>query len=490
MSPDAGADPMFVRLRASLERSHYGSDAVCELLGIKSGHSLSERDLPALLSLTAADTALNTLVRLFLIGVPVPIEQVRAASAPMSPEEWAAAGLVAIEGGDVAGRIKLVPFQDLLIAFDLPPWAPGGRHEDYVMGIGSSTLTLANLTIRRPSRLTLDLGTGCGILALLAAGHSERVIATDLNARAVQFAEFNAQLNGLSNIDSRRSDLFAAVADERFDLVVSNPPFVVSPETTYIYRDGGIAGDGLVQRIAREVSAVLAEGGYCQMLCNWAHVVGEGWQDRLARWVEGNGCDCLAIRTDTLDAAGYAAKWICHTERDSPEQYQERLQAWLEYYRQQRIEAISGGLITLRKRSGVRNWFRADEGPEKMLGPAGDDIVAAFARQDFLDATSDEQLLESCLSVPEHLRLTQTLRPAPGHWDQVDSTLYLARGMSYSGRVDAPVLKFLQNCDGRRVVRELLRDISTDLGAEGERSALALVGLLRRLIERGFVIPS
>ncbi|MBI4579588.1 MAG: class I SAM-dependent methyltransferase [Planctomycetes bacterium] len=496
---------------------HYDDRTICELLGIKSGHSLSERDLSTLLAKTEQRTPLNALVRLFLVGVPVEAGWIEEVIAPMRLADWEAAGLVQVEAldtpggsaapcrvrdpgvsreaGSVRGRIKLVAFQGLLVAFDLPPWVEGGRHEDYVMGIGSSTLTLANLTIRRRMRRALDLGTGCGILALLAARHCDEVVAVDRNARAVRFAAFNARLNGLKNVSCRQSDLFSGVAGQPFDLVVCNPPFVVSPETSYIYRDGGVAGDGLVQSIVRQVPAVLVEGGFCQMLCNWAHIEGQDWQARLRDWGRGTGCDVWAMRSDTLDAEGYAAKWIRHTERDDPEHYQQRFEAWTEYYRSQRIEAVSGGLITMRRRaarpdeSGGGNWFRGDDAPEKMLGSAGEDVAGAFEARDFLDAARDDAvLLRQRLKVSPHVVLKQSLRPSAEGWATTEASFHLEQGLAYSGQADPFVANLVARCDGSRTLGELMDGLAGELGKPAVEIAPVLLDVVRRLIERRFLL--
>ena len=154
----------------------------------------------------------------------------------------------------------------MVIACDLPGRLLTADSRDYVMGIGGSSLTLANLTVRRHSGTTLDLGTGCGFQAFLAARHSDCVIAVDQNRRAVELSAFNARLNGFPCVECREGDLFGPVEGITFDLIVSNPPFVISPETRYIYRDSGMAGDEICRRIVREAPRFLNENGICQIL--------------------------------------------------------------------------------------------------------------------------------------------------------------------------------------------------------------------------------
>ncbi len=138
------------------------------------------------------------------------------------------------------GTVRLVPQGDLLIASDLA--GEGGR-ADHVAGVHRPSVTLSDLTVRRPVERALDMGTGCGIQALLAAGHAERVVATDVNERALAFTALNAALNGVENVELRAGSFFEPVAGERFGLVVSNPPYVISPEASFLFRDSGLGRD-------------------------------------------------------------------------------------------------------------------------------------------------------------------------------------------------------------------------------------------------------
>ena len=94
------------------------------------------------------------------------------------------------------------------------------------------TFLLAENLDVNPGERVLELGTGCGLLAILAAKAGARVVATDINPAAVECAHANAAAHGVADrIDFRLGDLFEPVAGERFDLVVFNPPYLpVEPE--------------------------------------------------------------------------------------------------------------------------------------------------------------------------------------------------------------------------------------------------------------------
>lgn len=80
--------------------------------------------------------------------------------------------------------------------------------------------------------LVLDLCTGCGIIAIFAAKKAGRVIATDINPRALSMARFNAAMNGVDDkIEFRQGDMFEPVKGLLFDLITANPPYQMKRET-------------------------------------------------------------------------------------------------------------------------------------------------------------------------------------------------------------------------------------------------------------------
>jgi release factor glutamine methyltransferase len=89
----------------------------------------------------------------------------------------------------------------------------------------SDLLGGAVLAEARPGDRVLDMGTGSGVNAILAAGAATDVLAVDINPRAIEAARRNAERNGVADrIEVRASDVFDAV-DGDFDLIVFDPPF-------------------------------------------------------------------------------------------------------------------------------------------------------------------------------------------------------------------------------------------------------------------------
>src|SRR5207248_3880153 len=143
---------------------------------------------------------------------------------------------------------RISAYEGLLVASD----PAGSRTDDLVTGPSPSARRTDRLTIRKPVARALDLGTGPGIQALLAARHCEQVVAVDLNERALEIAGLNAELNGIGNVELRGGDWFEPVEGERFDLIVANPPYVVSPETGLFFRDGQLLRDDVSRTLMEE----------------------------------------------------------------------------------------------------------------------------------------------------------------------------------------------------------------------------------------------
>src|ERR1043166_3379664 len=175
----------YQRMREVLAAADYTDKGITQVLGVDTLNRLGERKFPVLLRRASGKTPLETLIRLFILGEPVDIEAAAGTLAPMTVDDWVNIGLVSQNGSWVQPAVQLRCYQGMVIAYDFIRRGPGGLQRDYVMGVSPSSLVLASMTVRRSIRSALDLGTGCGIQAFLAAGHSEDVVGVDCNARAL-----------------------------------------------------------------------------------------------------------------------------------------------------------------------------------------------------------------------------------------------------------------------------------------------------------------
>ena len=201
---------------------------------------------------TAAGDPFHTFGRLFFVGREVSEAALREAVAPMPVESLVAAGLLKNEGGNFRSVARIERHGELFVCSDFVSFTREvPLASDHVLGVGPGAISLAALSPQSAVESVLDVGTGGGIQALLAAAHAERVVATDICERALNFAEMNARLNGVTNIEFRAGSFFEPARGEKFDRIVSNPPFVISPASSFVYRDGGLGSDGVSEHVVR-----------------------------------------------------------------------------------------------------------------------------------------------------------------------------------------------------------------------------------------------
>jgi methyltransferase family protein len=478
------------RAREAFDAGGYTLAAITERLGPHVFSHLSAGEQAPLLRASRGGDRLDVLARLFLVGAPVPVADARATLAPLPLERWQAGGVVAVDGDQVAALLAIRPLgepREWLVAHDRPR-PDGTLRPDHVIGIGASTVALAGTTIRRTIDAALDLGTGCGIQALNAADHSRRVVATDLNPRAVACATLTVELNGITSVSVRHGDLFEPVADETFDLVVANPPFVISPAQRYLFRDSGRPLDGVSRAIVEQVPRLLRDGGHCQLLASWAHLRGEDWRERLAAWFAGSGCDALVLQREALEPAAHAASWLRQTERAAD---WGEFDDWVDYYDECGVEAIGFGLITMRKRGDGRTpWFRAEVAEQDFALPCGDHLGATFELAELVRTSDDGDLLATAFGTAPDVVLDERRRPAPGGWVALDRRLRQTAGLCREGEVDDVVAAIVAGCDGQRPLADVLDAVATGCGGDAAEVRSSAMPIVRRLIEQAFLLPA
>jgi hypothetical protein len=504
-------------LRADLAAAGFTVPGVEDLLGPVAAAALHrEEAVPALLATTVAGRDPRAaLVRAFVLGVPVPAGDLAAALPALGVDGAERLGLVETAGhgaGDQArARVDLRPYEaedgagtvDWWIASDLGELATGGPlRTDHVLGVGGASTTLAQVTVREPRGRTLDLGTGCGIQALHASRHSDVVVATDISERALAFALFNAALAGLPQaaLDLRLGSMLEPVAGERFDLVVSNPPFVITPRSaegvpTYEYRDGGRTGDAIVQDLVTSVGGVLAPGGVAQLLGNWEVRRGESWDERVGAWLDASGLDGWVVQRELQDPAQYAETWIrdggTTPDRD-PAAWRERYAAWLADFASRDVEAIGFGIVVLRRPSGevgtAERLRRLEEVTGTVRQPLGPAIGASLAAHDLLRRTDDAALASLRLRVAPDVTEERYLRP--GDADPQVLLLRQGGGFGRTVQVGTALAGFVGACDGELAVGQIVHALGALLGVGADAVAADVLPEVRGLLQDGLLLPA
>jgi methylase of polypeptide subunit release factors len=464
----------------SLREIAYSEAAVNELLGEDASGGTEEdaagheRRLP--------QGRVATVIRLLFLQRRVPRHAAIEALGERGVDALGALGLAAI-GDEVVPRVRVLPIGPLLIVGD--GYAGSDDPADYVAIYTPTSRVLDSLTPRPRVARALDVGTGSGIHALLAARHADRVVATDVNPRALVFTELNAVLNGVTNVECRQGSLFEPVAGETFGLITCNAPYVVSPENRWAYRDSGFDADEFSARVVRDAAAHLAEHGYATLLVSWLAQDEDAPDERAFEWSDETGCDSWILPVWDADPISHATSWNSHLDG---EEFSRALDEWTGYFERLGVRWISEGAVLLHKRSGGGE-MRVDSIEEDELEVADDQIRRAFAaRERLAELERGEDLLEERLSLEMAVSLEEELEPDEGEPAIVDAQIRLLEGTSSALDVDSDVLDVVAMLDGRTRLGDLIDTAAERLGlAEGERAQLErdAVEAARELLELG-----
>ncbi len=508
-------------LRADLTAANYSVTALTGLWGIEADAALhrnqrvpAQRALAALRQRLGGPTPAATLAQLFVLGLPVDREELAAALPSLGVAGASDLGLVeAADGDTVRPLLDLRPYSFLdaqgagswWIASDLGELALGHPlGENHVLGVGGASLTLSGLMLPTPVDSALDLGTGCGIQAMHAARHAYRVIATDISEHALELAAFNAELNGISNIEFRLGSLFEPVAGERFDQIISNPPFVITPRTegvpSYEYRDGGLVGDALVEAVVTGAAAHLTEGGTAQLLGNWEYRTDADAFDRLSGWLDTatrpeSRLDAWIIEREVQDPTQYAETWI----RDGgtvpgTADFDRLYDAWLDDFETRGVSQVGFGYMLLRHPGGATTEQPALRRLERLHGSLGNPgaglgsyLAACLDARDWQVATDDATLAREILTVAPDV--TEERHYWPGHEDPTLLTLHQGGGFGREIQLDTALAALVGACDGELPVGAIVSAIAELLDADETALSADILPRVRDLIDDGFLLP-
>ncbi|MCX5368956.1 class I SAM-dependent methyltransferase [Streptomyces sp. NBC_00015] len=500
--PSADRPDVAARLREALLAASFTADGLLDLLGAPAYAALARSETVPALRATRGDTPLETLVRLFLLQQPVPHARVEEF---LPVEACLESGWLVPTGEDaVAATVDVRPYggpggEDWFIISDLGcavggaggSGSEGGQADTaVVLGVGGASTTLAGITVRTPVSAALDLGTGSGIQALHAAQHATRVTATDLNPRALHITSLTLALSGAPAADLREGSLFEPVRDdETYDLIVSNPPFVISPGARLTYRDGGMGGDDLCRSLVQGAGERLSEGGFAQFLANWQHVEGENWQDRLRSWVP-RGCDAWIVQREVQDVTQYAELWLrdAGDHRGDQAEYQAHYDTWLDEFEARKVKAVGFGWITLRRTTAAEPVITVEEWPHPVEQPLGDAVLAHFGRLDYLRAHDDAALLAGRFRLATEVVQEQV--GLPGAEDPEHVVLRQHRGMRRATKVDTVGAGFAGVCDGSLSAGRILDAIAQLVGEDPVLLRDRTPAQIRLLVEQGFLEPA
>ena len=520
----ARTSDLLARLRDDLAAADFTVPALESLWGADAAAALhrgervpARRVLDARRAAHGASADLATLAELFVLGLPVPVADAEHALPALGVHGAIELGLLG--GVEATGASAAASVRALL---DLRPYAfvdaRGEGHwwilsdlgevalghalgEQHVLGVGGASMTLSGLMLPTPARTVLDLGTGCGIQAMHASRFAERIVATDISRRALHLARLNVELNGIEGVEFRFGSLYEPVAGERFDRIVSNPPFVITPRTPgvpeYEYRDGGMVGDGIVEAVMRGAAEHLEPGGVAQLLGNWEVRDGEDGLERVRAWA--GALDHWIVEREVQRGTEYAETWIRDGgTRPGTAEFDRLYDAWLDDFERRGVREVGFGYVLLRRPAGegAGSGSRPVEAPlarvERLHRPLGAhdgglgmhpaECLAAHDRQGSID---DEGLAALRLTVAGDV--TEERHHWPGDDDPTAMLLRQGGGFGRTIALDTGLAALVGASDGELSVGAIVAALAELLDVDGQALAADLLPAVRALIDDGML---
>jgi methylase of polypeptide subunit release factors len=459
-----------------LEDAGYVRDFLSQVGAVTAAHE--SVDPTALEALTRQPTPASTLGKVFFMARRVPQAELEAALTQPLCQLLLQEGLLVDAGGrQLQASYAIVPARGFWGLRDFDAWATGRPlATDHVLGAGIASALLADLTVRRKEERVLDLGTGQGFQAAMAARHAAHVVGTDINPRALRLAALAMRLNGIEHVEFRAGSMFAPVANEKFDLLVSNPPFVIAPPHDLTVMGGRWVGDSFVEQLVTRAPEFLNEGGWATVIANWHHPNAADWAARPTAWISGRGVDAWIVKWQTDDPGTYAENWLrerattggTYAMADARRQLPE----WLEYYRSLNIGAISMGAIYLRKRTAngtaPGNWVRNDSLElQHVGGPAGAQVQRLFAGETHLRSLrSEAEILDFRLALSDTSAMEQHFRPVAGQLQMQQAHIRQTQGFGFPMALGPVPTAILTVLTPQRLARDAVRDLALEMKAD------------------------
>ena len=511
-------------LRADLSESGWGVEAVTTLLGEAADAALRrEIRLPALRSVRAALAAgtgsspVAVLTALFMLGEPV-LATVLDAALPRTGAAGAAViGLVGEpdEPGYVRARVDLRPHEAVDDAGEIRWWVASDLGElvtgralaaDHVLGIGGAGLTLAGLTPRTRVRNALDLGCGCGIQTLYLLRHAEHVVATDVSERALSFTAFNAALAGVcvtgdpdagsggggGRLELLRGSLLEPVAGRRFDLIASNPPFVLTPPAV---REAGLplmeyrdAGGPVLPELVAGLREHLEPGAAAVMLGNWEHRDADSWREAVATWIP-EGLDGWVIEREVQDPVEYATMWLrdggLTPERDA-EGFDAALGAWIDDFEVRGVQGVGFGYLIVHRPLRSRDpWRLLEEVTTSGQGVLGHHVAEVLEVRERLAGLDDDAVADlRPVLAPD---VTEERHLIPGAAEPTVILLRQGGGLGRTIRASTVVAALAGVADGELSVGQIASAVVALTGEDAIGLRAEMVEATRHLIAVGFL---
>jgi len=352
----------FAALREYFLESAFNADSIRKRLDVPPARELDLAGLSCGPRLKPkVGDALDALIYLFVVGESLPVAELVSLFPPAAWDAMVQAGLVVPDPADANYRlasVSLYPIRDLIIASDRwsnPDHSPRPMFSDIVYpALTKAAKQFIDYTSFEPCEDFLELCAGTAPAALLAASSARSVWAVDIAERSIEFAKFNAALNGKHNISFGLGDLYQPVGDRTFDRIAAHPPYVPVLKPAEIFYGGGEVGEEITKKIISELPTRLKPGGrlYCRTL--GTERPGHAFELRLREWLgeQNQDFDVALFVLQNLEPRQFALEETIN-KNGSREQFAQ----WERLFRKNDVHELVIGIVLIQRRIGPRPVF-------------------------------------------------------------------------------------------------------------------------------------
>jgi len=282
------------------------------------------------------------------------------------------------------------------------------------------------------------------------------------------------------------------VAGRRFDLIASNPPFVLTPPAV---REAGLplmeyrdAGGPVLPALVAGLGEHLEPGGAAVMLGNWEHYGADSWRDAVSAWIP-EELDAWVIEREVQDPVEYATMWLRDgglTPERHAETFDAALGAWIGDFEARGVEGIGFGYLIVHRPESPRGpWRLLEEVSTSGQGVLGPHVAEVLRIRELLSGLDDDAVaaLRPVLA-PD---VTEERHFVPGASEPTVILLRQGGGLGRTVQASTAVAALAGVADGELSVGQIASAVASLTGVDADALRAELVEAVRRLATHGFL---
>lgn len=486
-----GTEKQFAELREYFLRTGFAEGALRERLDVPPGRELDLAGLSVRPPVKPkVGDSLDALIYLFVLGEPLPTAEAKSLFPPTVWEALCHTGLVlpyTVDTNRCVASVALYPIRDLFIASDRwsnPDHSPRPMFADIVYpALTKSAKQFLNYTSYEPCEDFLELCAGTAPAALLAARTAKNVWATDIAERSLDFAKFNAALNGIHNVTFALGDLFQPVEGRTFDRIAAHPPYVPVLKPAEIFYGGGEVGEEITKRIIAELPPKLKPGGrfYCRTL--GTERPSQSFEKRIREWLGERQpeFDVALFILQNLEARQFALEETLNRNGGKEEFAQ-----WEKLFTKNAVHELVIGVIVIQRFTGQRPAFTIRRTIRNVTSSAALEWAMFWEAEMHMPGAADRLLKTKPLATPGvEILVRHALRD--GEISPVDFTLSTELPFATDCKVQPWMAALLPRCDGKTSIAELFEMAKQNEWIVPDTPPEEYCRLLATLISGGFL---